>query len=80
MITSAENPAWRGDVPIPDHWAAGLSIPSVIRPTKIATVEANQARPIGKISPTVAAAVDAVILSYRADCGGPGRLDSFRGE
>jgi len=32
MITAAENAGWNGDVPIDDHLAAGLPIPSIIRP------------------------------------------------
>jgi mRNA interferase MazF len=61
MITAAENRAWDNDVPIPDHEAAGLPIPSIIRPTKIATVEASRARRRGRISNATAAMVaDAV--------------------
>ena len=44
MITAAANRSWESEVPIRDHRAAGLSIPSIIRPTKVATVEASQAR------------------------------------
>jgi mRNA interferase MazF len=61
MITAAENRAWHSDVPIPDHRAVGLPIPSIIRPSKIATVEAARARPRGRISAATAAmVVDAV--------------------
>jgi mRNA interferase MazF len=49
MITAAENRAWPGDVALSDVERAGLSIPSVIRPTKIATIEAAQASRIGSI-------------------------------
>lgn len=48
MITSAENRAWPGDVPIADHAKAGLPAPSVIRPTKIATIEASHAERVGQ--------------------------------
>lgn len=43
MITAAENRAWDDDVPIPDHRAVGLPIPSIVRPSKIATVDAARA-------------------------------------
>ena len=49
MITAAENRAWPGDVALSDAQRAGLSIPSVIRPTKIATIEAAQASRIGSV-------------------------------
>lgn len=42
MITAAENRGWEGDIPILDHRAGGLSIPSIVRPSKIATVEASR--------------------------------------
>jgi mRNA-degrading endonuclease toxin of MazEF toxin-antitoxin module len=63
MITAAENRSWHSDVPIPDHHGAGLPIPSIIRPTKIATVEASRARQRGRISTATAAAVDGAIRS-----------------
>jgi mRNA interferase MazF len=50
MITSAENRAWPGDVPIPDHTETGLSTPSVVRPTKIATVETRNVLPLGRVT------------------------------
>jgi len=50
MMTAAENRAWPHDVPLSDPRFAGLSIPSVIRPTKIATVEAAQAKRIGRVT------------------------------
>jgi len=51
MITSADNPAWDCDVTISDLKLAGLPAPSVVRPAKIATVDATHIlRRIGKIS------------------------------
>ena len=50
MITSAENRRWSDDVPIEDFQAAGLSVPSVIRPAKIATLDARDAERIGKVA------------------------------
>jgi mRNA interferase MazF len=49
MITAAENRPWPGDVALADDRRAGLSSPSVIRPAKIATIEAAQASRIGSI-------------------------------
>jgi len=63
MITAAANPSWEGDVPIRDHRAAGLSIPSIIRPTKVATVEASRARLRGRLPRTTATAVAAAVKS-----------------
>ena len=42
MITSAGNPPRPDDVPIDDLRSAGLHVPSVVRPTKIATVEPDR--------------------------------------
>jgi mRNA interferase MazF len=50
MITSAENRGWPGDVSLAAHYReVGLPIPSVVRSTKIAVVEAARADRIGKI-------------------------------
>jgi mRNA interferase MazF len=51
MITAAENRSWPGDGRLAEARRAGLSIPSVVRPTKIATIEAVQASRIGSIAP-----------------------------
>ncbi len=40
MITSAKNARWQDDVAIADHVACGLPAPSVVRPAKIATIDA----------------------------------------
>jgi mRNA interferase MazF len=54
MVTSAENPAWIGDIALPDHAAVGLPVPSVIRPAKIATVEIGFiSRRIGTLPPAL---------------------------
>jgi mRNA interferase MazF len=50
MITSAENRGWPDDLPIARLAAAGLPAPSVIRPAKIATIEASQATRLGRVS------------------------------
>ncbi len=51
MITSAGNRAWPDDVSVSDLKRAGLPFPSVIRPAKIATIEASDASKIGSVSP-----------------------------
>ena len=53
MITSAENRAWPGDLPVNNLTAAGLPVPSVIRAAKIATIDASDATKLGRISPAL---------------------------
>ncbi len=53
MITSAENRAWPGDVPVNNLAAAGLPVPSVVRTAKIATIEASDATKLGKLHPAL---------------------------
>lgn len=53
MITSAENRAWPGDVPVNNLATAGLPVPSVIRTAKIATIEASDAAKLGKVPPAL---------------------------
>jgi mRNA interferase MazF len=50
MITSAANRGWSGDVPVSDLELAGLPIPSIIRPAKMATVEAEDAEKLGVVA------------------------------
>lgn len=57
MITSAENRGWPEDVAIADLAQAGLPAPSIIRPAKIATIEARDAKPIGTVPAEAVAAV-----------------------
>src|SRR6266478_9343008 len=52
MVTSAANRGWPGDVLVSDLAVAGLPIPSIIRPAKIATIEARDAEPLGKLPPS----------------------------
>jgi mRNA interferase MazF len=50
MITSAENRRWPDDQDIgPNYRDVGLPAPSIIRPTKIATIESRDASAIGRI-------------------------------
>lgn len=58
MITSAANRAWPGDVPFgTDYAEAGLPAPSVVRPCKIATIQATDADKLGAVQPTFRDAV-----------------------
>ena len=66
MITAAENRAWPGDVAVANPQRAGLSIASVIRPTKIATIEAAQAVRIGRVSAVEQRAVQSSIRAILA--------------
>ena len=50
MITSAENRGWPGDVAVDDLVVAGLPVASVVRTAKIATIEARDAQPLGRIT------------------------------
>lgn len=61
MITSAENRGWPGDVPLAELAGTGLSAPSVVRPAKIATIEARDATRLGAVGPDVRFAVMARI-------------------
>lgn len=57
MITSADHRGWPEDMPVPDLARAGLPAPSIIRPDKIATIEARDAAPIGTVPAAVVTAV-----------------------
>lgn len=51
MITSAENRPWPDDISVAAHQACGLPSPSVIRPAKIAAIEASRiVRVLGALS------------------------------
>jgi mRNA interferase MazF len=61
MITSAENRRWPHDLEIMNLTSAGLPAPSVIRPSKIATIEARHAEVLGEIeSAAMARVADAI--------------------
>jgi mRNA interferase MazF len=47
MITSAAHRGWPGDVIVSDLAAAGLPAPSIVRPAKIATIDAADAERLG---------------------------------
>lgn len=49
MITSAAHRRWPGDVAVSDLQEAGLPIDSIVRPAKLATIEASIAERIGRL-------------------------------
>jgi mRNA interferase MazF len=67
MITSAENRGWPDDLPVARLSDAGLPAPSVIRPAKIATIEAEQASRLGRISPDLRRKVMARVAHLLAE-------------
>jgi mRNA interferase MazF len=64
MITSAENRRWADDFEITDLSEAGLPSPSVVRPAKIATIEARHAEPLGQLAPAGMARICGALASY----------------
>ncbi len=72
MVTSAGNRSWPGDVPVSDLGEAGLPAPSVVRPAKIATIEAQDAERIGQLPLADRALVARTIRATLGDVrGGP---------
>jgi len=67
MITSAANRGWPGDVPLVDrHADVGLPVPSTIRTSKIATIEARHADRIGRLSRELWSQVEAELRTHLA--------------
>lgn len=65
MITSAANRPWPGDVPLVEAYrSAGLPVPSVVRSTKIATIEARLAGRIGRLTSSLWAEVASNLRLY----------------
>lgn len=53
MITSAANRRWPDDLDLGHAYSeAGLPAPSVVRPSKIATIEASSAEKVGRLDET----------------------------
>jgi mRNA interferase MazF len=49
MITSGEHPSWLGDVAVSDLGGTGLPAPSIVRPAKIATIDASNVGRLGTL-------------------------------
>lgn len=62
MITSAANRRWPGDVSLAGSYKkVGLPIPSVVRSTKVATIEARHAVRIGHLNESLWAKVGSAL-------------------
>lgn len=65
MITSAVNERWPSDVPIDDLERAGLPVPSVVRPAKIACIEsARILRRAGRLDKAAAKVVGQRVRAF----------------
>lgn len=65
MITSAANRIWPGDIPlIDDHLEVGLPVPSLVRTTKIATIESEFADRLGGLAPDTWTKVEAALRDH----------------
>jgi mRNA interferase MazF len=67
MITSAENRGWSGDVEISNLAATGLPVPSIVRTTKIATIDAADAEKLGSLPKTDRQKVAANLMEQLSD-------------
>jgi mRNA interferase MazF len=67
MITSAAHRGWPGDVALIDEYRdVGLPVPSIIRTTKVATIEARHAERIGRLSRKLWSDVEALLRNHLA--------------
>ncbi len=65
MITSAENRSWPGDLPLGgSQISAGLAAQSVVRVCKIATVEARDVEPLGRVDEELLDRVSGALNRY----------------
>ena len=65
MITSAANRSWPGDVSLANGYeSVGLPVPSIVRSTKIATIEARHAERIGRLGSAVWAQVESALRGH----------------
>ena len=63
MITSAENRRWPDDIDLGAAYDdAGLPAPSIVRPCKIATIEARHATVLGRVPREFMACLDETLL------------------
>jgi len=65
MITSAVNPSWPDDVRVSESGRAGLPVPSVVRPAKIATIQHDRIiRRLGALPAADRATVQAALRRH----------------
>jgi mRNA interferase MazF len=69
MITSAKLYGWPGDVVISDLDGAGLPAPSIVRPAKIATIDAQDAARLGALPTSDREAVRHYLQERLGDLG-----------
>jgi mRNA interferase MazF len=69
MITSAAHRGWPGDVMISDLDDAGLPASSIVRPAKIATINARDAERLGTLPLRDRSAVHAYLKRRLSDLG-----------
>ncbi len=69
MITSALHRGWPGDVVISDLGAAGLPASSIVRPAKIAAIDARDAERLGTLPPGDRSPVFAYLKQRLSDLG-----------
>ena len=65
MVTSADNRRWDSDIAISDLAKAGLPVPSLVRPAKVATVDAERVlQRIGRLTAKDARTVEAQFKQF----------------
>jgi mRNA interferase MazF len=69
MITSATHHHWPGDVVVSDLNSGGLPAPSIVRPAKIATIDAQDAARLGKLSASDRPSVGLYLRERLGDLG-----------
>jgi mRNA interferase MazF len=69
MITSAAHRGWPGDVTVSDLRVAGLPAASIVRPAKIATIDAADAQRLGTLPAADRVAVRAYLGERLAAIG-----------
>jgi len=69
MITSSENAPLPGDVMIDDLASAGLNSPSIVRTSKITTLELGTLRIIGSITDICAERISAAVHGHMSHRG-----------
>ena len=67
MITSATHQGWHGDVLISDQDIAGLPAPSIVRPAKIATIDAQDTGKLGTLPTSDREAVRRYLREWLSD-------------
>ena len=69
MITSAEHRGWPGDAVVSDLAGAGLPAPSIVRPAKLATIDARDAGRLGTLPPADRGSVSRYLRERLSEIG-----------